>query len=718
MLETSVEIGIDLFKDLIFTAWNTTSGFVKEKHAENDPLGIATRRYIGGLVERYDNVKVLGMTKPVPLKSLYVRVNILEKIRVRMRLNPKQLAHFFDHDKRAFGTTVEAVDGEIIVNRLQKFIVLGKPGAGKTTYLRFLALMMLDKTSRIERRRLPVFVTLREWTDRRMPLVDFIIDQFDVCGFPKAKPFLEKMLTDGQCLILFDGLDEVSQEANQDDIIRQLCDFTDKYANNQFVISCRVAAYNHWFERFTDVEIADFNEQQMENFIRNWFHEEPKIGADCWNELKSSPPLREMAATPLLLTLLCLEYHESHTFPVNRAELYERAIETLLARWDADRLIRRSEAYKQLSIKRKESMFARIAFFTFLHDEYFIRERQLAKMIEKYLENLPGFNPAELEPDGGAVLRAIEAQHGIFVERAQNIFSFAHLTFQEYFAAKYIVDNHFRPVDEALGFSDDYNQPTLLEELVNRYLNEPKWKEVFLLIAGMLDNADELLLMMRRKADEALEAPEVRRLFEAAKKALLPEENEYPPVLRRLGVIIITYVAIEHTKVQTFLLQALDKDKDKAVTTILALTKLLNLAQVLSQTIRVDKALAQALSQITDGDQAQAISEIMGGDQALAQAMSQTMGGDQALYQALVQEVRLGLGLSLILSSAKIEKIFGLDVSMLKTDVQSEYLSDKSAQMLINYLSINILILNCLQTNHYTTTTVQEKMIHELFLPR
>lgn len=231
---------------------------------------------------------------------------------------------------------------------------------------------------------------------------------------------------------MFDGLDEVSQEVNQNDIIQQIKDFTNKYSNNQFVISCRVAAYNHWFEYFTDVEMADFNEHQKETFIHNWFHSEPEVAEQCWHHLKSSPQLRELASTPLLLTMLCMEYHESNAFATNRAELYDRAIETLLTKWDASRPISRSEVYQQLSLMRKRSMFARIAFGTFLNDEYFIKEVRLAKAIEKYIENLPGFNPADLEPDSRAVLRAIEAQHGIFVERAQNVFSFAHLTFQPY----------------------------------------------------------------------------------------------------------------------------------------------------------------------------------------------------------------------------------------------------------------------------------------------
>ncbi len=147
-------------------------------------------------------------------------------------------------------------------------------------------------------------------------------------------------------------------------IIRQVKDFTTSTVKNQFVVSCRVAAYNRQFDQFHDVEMADFNKAQIKDFIRNWFHEEPKSAQHCWKKLQETQPLLEMASVPLLLTLLCITYNRRRNFPVNRAELYEEAIDALLRDWDATREITRDEVYKHLTQNRVLKIHSRLAAFS------------------------------------------------------------------------------------------------------------------------------------------------------------------------------------------------------------------------------------------------------------------------------------------------------------------------------------------------------------------
>lgn len=83
------------------------------------------------------------------------------------------------------------------------------------------------------------------------------------------------------------------------------------------------------------------------------------------------------------------------------------------------------------------------------------------------------------------MLKAIEHHHGLLVERARNIYSFSHLTFQEYFAAKAI------------------ERGQQLEILVQNISN-PRWKEVFYLTAEMLWRSDNLVKMMKERIDGML----------------------------------------------------------------------------------------------------------------------------------------------------------------------------------------------------------------------
>jgi hypothetical protein len=500
---------------------------------EHDPFGVVARRYAERMQERYGSIRIFGMPRPIPLGDTYVRVNFLPKITSRHRSSVEDLQQFFDRDKKRFGSPVATVDGLELLNepRMDKVFVLGKPGAGKTTFLKWLALQALAR--KLPDKRIPLFISLKDWNDSKLDLLGFAVAEFDSCGFPDADAFVERLLETGGFLILFDGLDEITGDVNKATMdVRR---FTEKYPDNKFVISCRIAAYSYVFEQFVDVEMADFTSEHVERFVDQWFHSSP-AKARSFHEKLAEPQngsIRELASTPLLLTMLCLAFDELMDFPRNRSDLYGEAIDALLKKWDASRNIRREDVYKYLSARHKQDLLSVVASRTFPEGKYFVPQRELERTIAEYIVNLPTVNAAAIDVDSEAVLKSIEAQHGLLVERAQRIYSFSHLTFQEYFMARFLVTAGNDAIEKAVSAH-------MLDTSFLLVL-DTRWREVFLLLAEMLSSADELLIAMRSQLTPvAAEAKLIPVFREMESSGMLLQQNHVPPHIQRiLGLAMI-----------------------------------------------------------------------------------------------------------------------------------------------------------------------------------
>lgn len=434
----------------------------------------------------YSSMRILGNPRPISLEGIFTDVYVLDKLTAFRRFDIEQL-------KKEMATTHDSglVQAERkyalrIALGTHRLFIVGKPGAGKSTFLKYIAL--LAAAGKIDK--IPVYVSLKELADTDLDLMAFLVKQFAICAFPDAKSFIEHILDTGRALLLFDGLDEVSQENDQRvRITNRLMEFANAYYKSQCFITCRIAATDFAFDQFTYVELADFSAKQIRTFVTKWFKN---------NELKAKSFLAEiakpeqqglldLARTPLLLALLCLAFDETMSFPQRRAEIYEEAIVALLKKWDASRNIKRDTIYQGLSLGRKYQMFARIARDGFEKGEYFFPQQDLARQIEDYMHNLP--NTEHDDFDGVDILKSIELQHGIFIEAAQTIYCFSHSTLQEFFTARCIVDN---ATDRSI------------EQLVVNHLADSRWREVFLLVASLLDNADSFFVLFKQAIDQII----------------------------------------------------------------------------------------------------------------------------------------------------------------------------------------------------------------------
>lgn len=444
------------------------------------------------IIKECSTMQVLDMTQPIGLNDNYVNVNILETIVGRRQVDVTELLQndrLEQFNRWGLGRITEKrVSGLTAANKYSKLIVLGKPGSGKTTFLKYLALQCSNGQFQVDK--VPIFITLKDFAQAApRTLLLYITQSMQACGVNRCE--INEILKHGRALILLDGLDEIIEEDSKR-VLQQIHKFTEQFFQNQFVITCRIANQEYYFDNFTEVEISDFELQQIGDFARKWFAvADPVKSEKFMQNLQENQSIQELANNPLLLTLLCLMFQETAEFPWNRLELYQQGLNLLLKKWDAQKNVERDRVYKNLSIQQKLDLLSQIAYITFEQNEYFFKQQEIEQYIADYISNLASAKTEEaLHTDSVTVLKSIELQHGLLVERARGIYSFSHLTFQEYFTARQIAICSHPQVLE-----------TVLQQLVSR-ITEKRWREVFLLTIAMLRNADYPIALMKQQIEQ------------------------------------------------------------------------------------------------------------------------------------------------------------------------------------------------------------------------
>ncbi|MCP6759080.1 MAG: NACHT domain-containing protein [Fischerella sp. CENA71] len=638
--------------------------------------------------EKCGTMRVLDMPKPIKLtgkQGIYTNVNILEEITGRRRLKVTELMQSCDHDNfERIGLSrvkQERVSGLEAVQRHSKLMVLGKPGAGKTTFLKYLAMQCIEE--KFQANRIPLLITLKDFAEanKKLDILEFIAQQLSSCGLTHTSVTVEKLLRQGKVLILLDGLDEVREEDTKR-VLRQIREFSDLFHTNQFVITCRIAAKEYTFESFTEVEMADFDEKQIAIFAQNWFQlTDPVKGERFIQKLKENEPIQELASSPLLLTLLCLVFGDSGDFPANRSELYKEGLDVLLKKWDAKRNIEREQVYKNLSLQRKEDLLSQIALTTFEQKDYFFKQKTTEVYIADFIRNLrdADIDPKVLKLDSEAVLKSIEAQHGLLVERAKGIYSFSHLTFHEYFAAREIVAN------------------SALESLVE-HITEIRWREVFLLAAGMMRKADDFLLLMKSKIDSIVACDDkLQYLLQVIhKKALSAKYNHKKAVVRAFY--------LEHALFFSYSL--LDSCGEFA--------EAFGFIPNIDPEIDFDDALTDAL-EITDSDYQECLS--------YALCLNLNLEAEfQNSLQNLKEQIPFpdNIEKRMERQDKTIKKWLNkLRILVIKyrNICYQEELNEKQVELICNYYDANLLLNDCLKSDCYVSREVREQIEDSLFLP-
>ncbi|MEM9214084.1 MAG: NACHT domain-containing protein [Cyanobacteria bacterium P01_F01_bin.150] len=484
MIETVVDAIAGPIFEQVWKAGGAVVEDIKKTYSKVDAtnkLLAASSRYEQRYQQRHGQIKIMPglMKEAVPLDSIYTAIKLLDERDKRYFRTEQELEDLYRKvGQRNFQIGCDQrLDGMEIASQEQFLMVLGGPGIGKSTFLRKIGAETLKPDGRIGQGLIPVLIELKTLKESDINLTTVIAREFEICGFPAATAFTLKALEQGKLMILLDGLDEVPKQ-NLNTVIDCIENFVDQYDQNHCVASCRIAAYNTSFRRFMDVTIAEFDDDQIQQFIDRWFSSDldqrERTAEHYWALLSSKEhkATKELAQTPLLLTFLCLVYDRKQSLPPNRSSLYGRALNILLEDWAAQKRLERDPIYEGFHPELETELLADIAYSSFKDNQLFFSKADITDKIAVFLADTLD---APEHMDGAAVLTAIEVQQGILVERATDTYSFSHLTIQEYLTALHI-SSHW---------------DTLGNSLIERYAYDDRWREVFLLMAGVLPGGSQ-----------------------------------------------------------------------------------------------------------------------------------------------------------------------------------------------------------------------------------
>ncbi|WP_406454895.1 NACHT domain-containing protein [Streptomyces sp. NBC_01622] len=445
----------------------------------------------------------------------------------------------------------------------RRVLIRGEAGSGKTTLLQWLA----TKTAQEDLPEplsefsgcVPIFLRLRHLVQREsLPSPeDFLsIVAKPLARFPGADGWVSKQLSQGQVLLLVDGVDEVP-EGDRERTRSWLGELMAAFPEAWYVVTTRPSAVREgWLIKahFSELELLPMSRSDIFNFIDKWHDtaagilDDPKSAEllaqiEGWrsslkNAILSKPGLAQLATTPLMCALICALNRDRRGYlPEGRMELYAAALEMLLVRRDRERGVLIPEGLQLLRLEEQIQLLQRIAFWLTINSASEINYESAVKIISIILPAIPS-----VKGTAGEVLIYLLERSGLLRQPTTGTVDFIHRTFQDYLAAMAAVE------DDNFGALINHAHEDQWADVFRMAVGHARPKERTVLLKGVLDKAKEGAKHRSRRrliAAASLEHataldPSVRQDVQAAiKKLIPPRTHQAAKALARTGTLIL-----------------------------------------------------------------------------------------------------------------------------------------------------------------------------------
>ncbi|NQE34310.1 NACHT domain-containing protein [Microcoleus asticus] len=486
---------LDVFAETYF---QKTSSYLRFKVAKAD--------YFKQLANWFDDVKFAGIAvegqeieKSEKLAQIFVMPDVLEEVNIHVRLGLPELGEGknLQQMQRETRSGRKFLASQLLnQNQSNKFVLLGAPGSGKTTLLSFFAVMLAQNSpeklgwhSGIDC--LPILIKVRDFARLSdINLLDYARQFAEKTMSVKPLPegFFEYWLADGRAMILLDGLDEVVEESKRYAVVQQIENFLGQYHQNLAIITSRPAGYKRDFfntSEFEHYQLQLFDDAKVDEFINHWYDSRVPDAAEAQRRkdsikkaLDENDRIKLLARNPLLLTIIALIHRYQAVLPRARHKLYEKAVETLLKCWDANKKMTEQPVFKCLDADDLRRLMEILAYW--IHTQgstdnpeggTLIAKDELLEQLTQNIKTKKQVERFQAKEEAKRFVDFIQQRTGLLNEQGQDLYAFVHKTFQEYLCAQQI------------GYqADDDGDFDIVLNHIREHLHDPHWWEVLLLL--------------------------------------------------------------------------------------------------------------------------------------------------------------------------------------------------------------------------------------------
>ncbi|MBG1271957.1 leucine-rich repeat domain-containing protein [Nostoc sp. WHI] len=370
----------------------------------------------------------------------------------------------------------------------KRLLIRGVAGSGKTTLLRWAAVqsatneldsrntarqklpLIKPSLSKLDgepntqfsdnsgdwREKIPFVIRLRDCTNGELPRPgEFPLLLAKELPDPPAN-WIDDILKSGRALVMFDGVDEVPQQA-RDETMREIRQLMKTYPDNYYVVTTRpeaVEKVDFIGLGFVSARVEPMTPPDRDTFIDRW-HDAMEVRLRNWNEaadlralakrlkqrLEVTPAAARLTSNPLLCAVVCaLHRARNENLPETPVDLCEKLCEMLLDRRDKERLSFEAqkwidEAYGRLEFRVRKGLLSQLAFHMVSSGVSAITEAEADQQIAEALGSYKHSNIKACD-----IRRALVERSGILQESSEQRIEFLHNTLKEFLAAERFVN--------------------------------------------------------------------------------------------------------------------------------------------------------------------------------------------------------------------------------------------------------------------------------------